>query len=176
MTESGQSQGGTDRYVDARELLPEYETRLCPQSGEKEWTKPTDYEHSDHGPVCVEHSTYLNRTLEVPCPECGTRMLAPGQEDVWDCACCDNTTERPTETLVDRLSTDSHHQRGMAGVLMGECPVCGADRSVNGDPDGDLYCDECGDFHANRFGAKWYAYAHWLNDEMNVRVNREGAL
>jgi ribosomal protein L37AE/L43A len=167
---------GTDRYVDARTLLRDYKLRVCPQSGEKEWTKPTASEHTDYGPVCIEHGTYVNQTLEVPCPECGTRMLAPNNKDVWECSYCDTTIERPTDTLVDRLSTDSHSQRGMAGLLMGRCPVCGAERAVNGDPDGDLYCDECQDFHANRFSATWYAYAHWLHDEMNVRVNREGAI
>jgi ribosomal protein L37AE/L43A len=172
----GQSQSNTDRYVDARTLLRDYELRVCPQSGEKEWTKPTPYTPPDNGRICLEHRTYLNHTLEVPCPDCETRMLAPRDTDVWECRYCDTTIERPTDTLVDRLSTASHFQRGMAGRLNDNCPMCGEERSVNGDPDGDLYCDECGDFHAHRFSAKWYAYAHWLHDEMSVRVNREGAI
>lgn len=171
-----QSGAQVGQYIDARELLPEYERRLCPRSGEEEWTKPTNYKHSDHGPVCEPHSSYINETLEVPCPECGTRMLAPGHEDVWECSVCNLSIDRPTEKLVDRLTTDSHFQRGMAGVLMGECPVCGEENSVNGNPDGDLVCDECHDFYAGRFSAKWYAYAHWMAGEMDVRVNREGAI
>jgi len=140
-----------DRYVDARQLLTDYELRVCPQSGKHEWTKPTASTPRDNGRICIAHRTYLNHTLEVPCPDCGTRMLAPHDTDVWECRYCDTTIDRPTETLVDRLSTDSHFQRGMAGVLMGNCPMCGEERGVNGDPDGDLYCDECGRFHATRF-------------------------
>lgn len=165
-----------NQYVDARELLPDYERRLCPDCGSVQWTKPTNYDHSDHGPVCENCHSYIRETLEVPCPECDNRMRAPGHEDIWDCAVCDKTFDRPKETLIDRLSGRSHVARGMPGACFnGECPVCG-ENDVKGDPDGDLYCDHCRNFHAGQYSAKWYAYAHWMKGERDVRVNTEGAV
>lgn len=183
MTEQPRNSGDrVDRsvndYDDVRELLPEYERRLCPRSGEMEWTKPTDYDHSDHGPVCERHGTYLRKTLEVPCPECGTRMLAPTTPEdgtVWECAVCDIRIDRPADELTDRLSSDTFPVRGKPGVMWGECPVCGGEDTVNGGPDGELECEEC-HFYAGQYSDQWFAYAHWMNDEMDVRVNTERAL
>jgi len=176
--DSGSSVETVNQYVDVRELLPEYERRLCPQSGEIEWTKPTNYDHSDHGPTCERHGTYIRKTLEVPCPECGTRMTAPTKPDegkVWYCAVCDLTLDRPTEKLTERLSSDAFAFPGKPGVMQGECPVCGGENTVNGGPDGELECKEC-HFYAGQYSDKWFAYAHWMAGEMNVRVNKEGAL
>lgn len=158
-----------DSYIDIRRLLPGFEQNICPTSGDKEWMKPGKY-----GPVCWYHGDYMRRVIEVPCPECDTRMVGDG--DVWECRQCGTTRERDTETLVDRLSTNAHFTRGMAGVLMGECPVCGSDSGVNGDPDGALECQDCNGFYAGRYSDQWYAYAHWMQDEMDVRVHTEDAL
>lgn len=156
-------------YVDVRELIPGYDRHVCPTSGEVEWFKPTD-----NGPICWDHRDYLRRQIEVPCPVCDTRMVGDGE--AWVCHHCGTERERDKEGLIDRLSTDVHATRGMAGVLMGECPICGSDTGVNGDPDGCLICQDCVDFYAGRFSDEWYAYAHWMRGEMDVRINEDNAL
>ena len=62
---------------------------------------------------------------------------------------------------------------GKPGVLRGECPVCGEEAGVMGDPDGALVCESCGEFYAYQYSDEWYAYAEWVADGPAVVNPRE---
>lgn len=108
--------------------------------------------------------------VEVPCPTCGARMDEDGHD--WRCPICGDTRDLNPEWYIERLTDDAYPDgSGKAGVLMGECPACGAERGVNGGPDGELECDECHGFYAPRFSSEWFAYADWLSHNDYAVVN-----
>lgn len=110
--------------------------------------------------------------VEVPCLTCGARMDADDNSCEWVCPICGDTRGHSPGWHVERLTDDAYPEgSGKPGVHMGECPVCGDGSSVNGTPDGDLECDECGEFFAAQFTSEWYAYSNWETDNGWAVVN-----
>jgi len=97
-------------------------------------------------------------------------ILENNQFECRNETCGHDTTEIDRETLLDRLSGDSHFQKGYPSVLWGDCPICNADSSVDGGPDGELVCGEC-DFYAGQYSAAWFCYAIWMREPDKIRVN-----
>lgn len=118
---------------------------------------------------------HMPAILEIPCPTCGARMDAEGEQ--WTCPICASTRPLPREGYISRI-TDSAYPEGSGkpGVFMGECPACGSLSSVNGDPDGALECNDCGDFYAGRFSTEWFAYVDWVYGGAAVVNERSEAL
>lgn len=156
-------------YVHVFELLPDYQRRDCPDCGEEQWFRETEY-----GPQCIDCRAYLRKTVEVVCPDCDTRMVTDAGE--WVCNLCGATRDFPRDELIDRLSdTDAYAVRGMPGELREECPICGAEETC-GDSDGTILCRECSDLYLGQYMDQWFAYAHWLAGEHETRVHEEGAI
>lgn len=171
---SDEYEGGNPRYVDARELSTEHGWKLCPECGVSRWFRhrENDYERDyEYCHVCGNHRRH---DLEHPCPECKTRMIFE-DEYLWchNEECALEWIEYDRSKLVDRLSSDTYAVRGKPGVMMGECPFCGADHGVGGGPDGELECDECRDFYAGQYSDAWFCYAIWMRDPERIRVRRD---
>jgi len=161
-----------EEYVDARELLSDHEQHICPDCGVVRWFKrhQTDYDR-DPWWSCQQCGERLYHTLEYPCPKCDVRLQFESGAFVCRNQTCDvDSIDVDRDELIDRLSGDSHMVQGMPGVLMGECPLCGA-KSVNGTPDGDVACDNCSDFYGGQYLTEWYCYAVWVNNPEQIRVN-----
>lgn len=163
------------QYTDARALLDAYHREVCPECGVERWFKRLD---RDHWPVaqhnCQTCGRYLRETLEWPCPECGTRMLKERREPAFKChveACDHDVSTFDKDAVLDRIISGDYGPNVLKpGVIMGRCPVCDSRRSVNGGPDGELECDECGKFYAGQFMDGWWAYGLWLRDPERIRV------
>jgi hypothetical protein len=162
-----------DQYVDARSLLHDYRRAVCPSAecGVDRWFRYSDPPYDDPYWVCETCGEHEHDTLELPCPECNTRLDIAGPEAFCNVESCSyDSRSIPKSELIDRLSGE-FEARGMARGLMGECPVCGERMSVSGDPDGTLQCSECENFYAGRFSDTWYCYAIWMNTPECIRVN-----
>jgi len=162
-----------DDYIDARELLDDYQRMLCPEAecGQERWFKYREHQHERNWWVCEDCGNRRHHILEYPCPECGVRLdIAGNMAFCQNPDCAFDEMEFPKSELIDRLS-EEHDTRGMPRVLGGTCPVCGDEHSVNGDPDGDLICRECSDFYAGRYSDSWYCYAIWMQEPESIRVN-----
>lgn len=160
-----------DDYTDARTLLPEYEQHRCPDCGTIKWFNYSEPPYDRPYWRCESCSTRLHETLEYPCPECDVRLAFDDELAVCNNAVCENDgVEIDKSGLIDQLSAE-RDTRGMPRALLGDCPVCGADHSVNGGPDGELVCRECDGFYAGRYSDEWYCYAIWMCDPVQIRVN-----
>lgn len=162
-----------DDYIDARTLLDDYQQMLCPEvtCGQERWFKYRQHRYERNTWVCESCGKRRHHVLEYPCPECDVRLDIAGQSAFCHNPDCEvDEIEFPKSELIDRLSAE-HDARGMPRALMGLCPVCGADHSVNGDPDGALVCRECDDFYAGRYSDSWYCYAIWMQEPDKIRVN-----
>lgn len=160
-------------YVDARDLLDDYQRMLCPEAecGQERWFRLRKHQHERDWWVCEACASRRNHVLEYPCPECDVRLdIAGPMAFCQNPACAFDEMDFPKSKLIDRLS-EKHDTRGMPRTLMGTCPVCGENYGVNGDPDGALICRECDDFYAGRYSDSWYCYAIWMQEPEQIRVH-----
>jgi len=163
-----------DDYTDVRELHEDYEQRICPECGTQEWFKHFERKRwrTDQW-NCQNCGSYYEDVLEHPCPSCDIRMVVND-----NCFVCRNEncewdrSQFDRQMALDRLSSNDYPKHAhKPGVLMGECPLCGNSTSVNGGPDGELKCDECGDFHAGQYQDSWFCYSIWMQRPGIIRVN-----
>lgn len=153
-----------DDYVDVRSLLADYRRGLCPYCGIERWLKRWD----DTEWRCQSCGRRKTHVLEMPCPDCGTRMLEDGDE--WRCRVCETTRPLPRSELVDALTGTGYPEgSGKPGVLFGPCPCCDSEDDVNG-VGGDLECRACGEFYAGQFMVEWFAYAVWMQGDDRIRL------
>jgi len=150
-------------YTDLRELAHGYTQQICANCGTETW-----FQLFDEDWRCTECHREPTYVLEYPCPECGTRLE---YERGFQCNYCGAEPEFQKEQseYITTLS-DGEYRKGYPGVLMGECPICGDETSVNGGPDGELMCNECNDFYAGQYSTLWYTYAHWLEWPSDIEV------
>jgi len=163
-----------DDYIDVRHQLPRFERRICPDHGAEAWFKHKDAKRwrTDQW-NCQECGSYFEHTLEYPCPRCDIRMVYDsGSFHCKNPVCQEGALDVDSNNLLSRLSSDSYPEHAhKPGVLGGTCPLCGENYAVNGGPDGELECDECGDFYAGQYSDEWYCYAIWMRDPEKIRVN-----
>jgi len=155
-------------YHDAREGHPDFARHTCPTCGVGRWFKRLDKTHwRTEQWNCRACGSYLHDVLELPCPDCGTRMQTDGGQ--FRCAACDAAVSFPKAKILNRFSgigfPDRVHKPGSLG---GDCPLCD-DGRVNGGPDGELTCSGC-DFYAGQYSSAWYCYGIWLESPAEVRV------
>ena len=167
-----------DDYVDVRDIHPDFKRDTCYRCGEERVFKRGKY---DYEMVwnCQTCNRRQNHRIEIPCWECGSplRQLSKGTE----CAVCGYENRLDKDAIINRLSSDMFAFRGKPGVLMGECPFCGDETSVNGGPDGELVCDNdpthdftgrtC--FYAGQYSDEWFAYGQWLLRKDRVDVHSD---
>lgn len=153
-------------YVDVRSLLPDYHRDVCPDCGQPRWFQERDWDGQPAW-VCRECSNPKHQPLEIPCPDCETRMV--GEGDAWVCRVCETRVERDREALIDRL-TGTYEVPGYDRGAFGPCPLCETRHAVRCGPDGERTCDECDELYLARFSDDWFAYAVWLESPESVRV------
>lgn len=163
-------------YVDLRHSIDGYKQELCPACGVERWFKHLDRETwaTDQW-NCQTCGTYLEQTLELPCPECHTRMVMDDSHTTVRFRCRVNH-DHPTideydrGELIDQMTAE-YEAAGYAYGRFEMCPVCN-ERSILNGPDGERSCDECGQFYAGRFMEQWFLYAIWKNEPQRIRVNQ----
>lgn len=162
-------------YVDVRNSLRNHEQRICPNCGTLEWFKFNEGVRGSRGRwMCQSCKNNYRDVIEYPCPKCDIRMVKDG--GTFECRNenCEHEGENiDKDILINSLSSDDYIIRGKPGLGVGDCPVCGAEWSIGGGPDGELECSEGNHFYGYQYSDIWFCYAIWLRDPSKIRVNND---